>query len=140
MCGELTLKKIVRKKQGGFTIMEVVVAASLLIIAMVPILKALTAVHLNSTLIERKTKSLLLAQAKLDDIKARTIYSYSSSYDQSDAVLETSYLCNVTDTGSGSDIRTMTVSVGFDTDGDSGLDAEEIEVTLMTYIANRWTS
>jgi Tfp pilus assembly protein PilV len=140
MCGELTLKKIVRKKQGGFTIMEVVVAASLLIIAMVPILKALTAVHLNSTLIERKTKSLLLAQAKLDDIKARTIYSYSSSYDQSDAVLETSYLCNVTDTGSGSDIRTMTVSVGFDTDGDNGLDAEEIEVTLTTYIANRWTS
>jgi Tfp pilus assembly protein PilV len=140
MCGELTLKKIVRKKQGGFTIMEVVVAASLLIIAMVPILKALTAVHLNSTLIERKTKSLLLAQAKLDDIKARTIYGYSSSYNQSDAVLETSYLCNVTDTGSGSDIRTMTVSVGFDTDGDNGLDAEEIEVTLMTYIANRWTS
>ena len=140
MCGELTLKKIVHKKQGGFTIMEVVVAASLLIIAMVPILKALTAVHLNSTLIERKTKSLLLAQAKLDDIKARTIYSYSSSYDQSDTVLETSYLCNVTDTGSGSDIRTMTVSVGFDTDGDNGLDAEEIEVTLMTYIANRWTS
>jgi Tfp pilus assembly protein PilV len=140
MCGELTLKKIVRKKQGGFTIMEVVVAASLLIIAMVPILKALTAVHLNSTLIERKTKSLLLAQAKLDDIKARTIYSYSSSYNQSDAVLETSYLCNVTDTGFGSDIRTMTVSVGFDTDGNNGLDAEEIEVTLTTYIANRWTS
>ena len=129
-----------RRKQGGFTIMEVVVAASLLIVAIVPILKALTAMHLNSTLIERKTKSLLLAQSKLDDIKARTIYGYASSYDQSDTVLETSYLCNVTDTGSGSDIRTMTVSVGFDTDGDNGLDADEIEVTLTTYIANRWTS
>jgi Tfp pilus assembly protein PilV len=136
----LTLKNNVRRKQGGFTIMEVVMAASLLIIAIVPILKALTAMHLNSTLIERKTKSLLLAQSKLDDIKARTIYGYASSYDQSDTVLETSYLCNVTDTGSGSDIRTMTVSVGFDTDGDNGLDADEIEVTLTTYIANRWTS
>ena len=134
------MKNDMRRKQGGFTIMEVVVAASLLIIAMVPILKALTAVHLNSTLIERKTKSLLLAQSKLDDIKARTIYGYASSYDQSDTVLETSYLCNVTDTGSGSDIRTMTVSVGFDTDGDNGLDADEIEITLTTYIANRWTS
>ena len=129
-----------RRKWGGFTIMEVVVASSLLLLAIVPILKALTAMHLNSTLIERKTKSLLLAQAKLDDIKARTIYGYSSSYDQTDTVLETSYLCNVDDTGSGSDIRTMTVSVGYDTDGDSGLDAEEIEVTLTTYIANRWTS
>ncbi len=120
--------------------MEVVVASSLLIVAIVPILKALTAMHLNSTLIERKTKSLLLAQSKLDDIKARTIYGYASSYNQSDTVLETSYLCNVTDTGSGSDIRTMTVSVGFDTDGDNGLDADEIEITLTTYIANRWTS
>ena len=129
-----------RRKQGGFTIMEVVVASSLLLLAIVPILKALTAMHLNSTLIERKTKSLLLAQAKLDDIKARTIYGYSSSYDQSDTVLETSYLCNVDDTGFGSDIRTMTVSVGYDTDGDSRLDAEEIKVTLTTYIANRWTS
>ena len=136
----LTLKSNMRKKRGGFTIMEVVVASSLLLLAIVPILKALTAMHLNSTLIERKTKSLLLAQAKLDDIKARTIYGYSSSYDQTDTVLETSYLCNVDDTGSGSDIRTMTVSVGYDTDGDSGLDAEEIEVTLTTYIANRWTS
>ncbi len=134
------MKNNVRRKQGGFTIMEVVVAASLLIVAIVPILKALTAMHLNSTLIERKTKSLLLAQSKLDDIKARTIYGYASSYNQSDTVLETSYLCNVTDTGSGSDIRTMTVSVGFDTDGDNGLDADEIEITLTTYIANRWTS
>lgn len=140
MRGELTLKNNTRRKQGGFTITEVVVAASLLLLAIVPILRALTAMHLNSTLIERKTKCLLLAQAKLDDIKARTIYGYSSSYDQSNTVLETSYLCNVTDTGSGSDIRTMTVSVGYDTDGDSGLDAEEIEVTLTTYIANRWTS
>ncbi len=129
-----------RRKWGGFTIMEVVVASSLLLLAIVPILKALTAMHLNSTRIERKTKSLLLAQAKLDDIKARTIYGYASSYVQSNTVLETSYLCNVADTGFGSDIRTMTVSVGYDTDGDSELNAEEVEVTLTTYIANRWTS
>ena len=135
----LTLKSNIFRKQDGFTITEVVVAASLLLLAIVPILQALTSMHLNSTLIERKTKSLLLAQAKLDDIKARTIYGYSSSYDQSDTVLETSYLCNVTDTGFGSDIRTMTVSVGYDADGDNGLDAEEVEVTLTTYIANRWT-
>ena len=136
----LTLKSNMRRKPGGFTIMEVVVASSLLIIAIVPILKALTAMHFNSTRIERKTKSLLLAQAKLDDIKARTIYGYSDPYDETNTVLETSYLCNVDDTGSGSDIRTMTVSVGYDTDGDSGLDAEEVEVTLTTYIADRWTS
>jgi len=36
--------------------------------------------------------------------------------------------------------RRMTVSVGYDTDGDNNLDSEEIAVTLTTYIANRWTS
>jgi len=143
MRGELTLRKVVckkRKKKSGFTIIEVVVATALLAVAIVPILKALTAVHLNSTLIERKTKSLVLAQAKLDDIKARSIYTYNTSYSLSNGVLETSYLCNVTDTGSGSDRRTMTVDVGYDVDGDSTLDAGEIKVTLTTYIANRWTS
>jgi len=143
MRGELTLRKVVckkRKKKSGFTIIEVVVATALLAVAIVPILKALTAVHLNSTLIERKTKSLVLAQAKLDDIKARSIYTYNTSYSLSNGVLETSYLCNVTDTGSGSDRRTMTVDVGYDVDGDAVLDSGEIKITLTTYIANRWTS
>ena len=129
-----------RRRSGGFTLTEVIVTSSLLIIAIVPILKALTAAHLSSTIVERKTRSLVLAQAKLDDIKARSIYNYSTSYSETNTVLETSYLCSATDTGSGSNIRTISVSVGYDTDGDSALDADEIEVTLTTYIANRWTS
>ena len=122
----------------GFTLSEVIIASALLIIAIVPILKALTFVHLNSTLIERRTQCMLLAQAKLDDIKARSIYNYSGSFTENDTVLEGSYLCNVSDTGSGTDLRTITISAGFDTDRDSTLDAEEIKITLSTYIANRW--
>ena len=122
----------------GFTLSEVIIASALLIIAIVPILKALTAVHLNSTRIQHKTKSLLLAQAKLDNIKARSIYSYSSSFAQSDTILENSYLCNVSDAGSGTDPRTITHSAGFDSDSNGNLDAGEIKVTLSTYITNRW--
>jgi hypothetical protein len=36
------------------------------------------------------------------------------------------------------DLRQITVSVGYDLDGDSALDAGEIEVTLATLIARRW--
>ena len=130
---------LLRKKRSAFTITEVVVASSLLILAIVPILKALTSVHVTSSIIERKTRGLTLAQGKLNDIKARTIYGYTSSYTENDTVLESSYLCDVTDTGSGSDIRTIAVSVGFDLDGNGNLDADETSVTLSTYLANRWT-
>ena len=127
-----------RKSHDGFTITEVVVASSLLVVAMVPILRALTAAHLNSTIIERKTRSLNLAQAKLDDIKARSVYDYTTSYAVSNLALDGSYLCNVADTGSASDIRTVTVDVGLDLDGNSVLDAGEVSVILDTLFAKRW--
>ena len=84
-------------KSGGFTLTEVVIASSLLIIAMVPILKALTSAHVTSAIIERKTRSQTLVQAKLDEIKARSVYHYSDTYAETNSSLEGSYLCNVAD-------------------------------------------
>ena len=124
----------------GFTITEVVVASALLIIAMVPILKALTSAHVSTAFIEYKTRSLTLAQAKLDEIKARSIYDYTNggaSFAESNTSLDGSYLCNVTD-DSGDPLKTITVSVGFDLNGDSTLATDEIEVTLATLLARRW--
>ena len=126
------------RKPAAFTLTEVVVASTLLIIATVPILRGLTTAHLSSAIIERKSRSLTLAQAKLDEIKARSIYSYTSDFTETDTSLNGSYLCNVTDTGSGSDLRTVTVSVGYDLNEDSSLASDEIEVTLSTYLAKRW--
>jgi len=126
-------------RRGGFTITEVVVASALLIVAIVPILKGLTAAHLNTTIIEHKTRSLALARSKLEEIRARSIYSYSSTYSETNTSLDGSYLCNVTDSGSGSDLRTITVSVGYDINGDSALANDEIEVVLTTLVARRWS-
>lgn len=134
----LAAKNCRSKKRAGFTLTEVVVASSLLIVAMVPILKGLTAAHLNSTRIERKTRSLTLAQAKLDDIKARTIYNYVSNYTEVNTALETNYLCTVKDTAVGSDLRKIAVTVGFDTNGNGSLGAGETTVVLETQIAQRW--
>ena len=127
-----------RRKSAGLTLTEVVVASTLLIIAIVPILKAMTSAHVSTTIIERKTRSLTLAQAKLDEIKARSIYSYSTSFTENDTSLDGSYLCDVTD-DSGDPLRTITVSVGYDLDDDNTLTTGEIEVTLATLIARRWT-
>jgi len=114
-------------------------ASTLLIIAIVPILRALTRAHATRSIIERRSRSLLLAQGKLDNIKARSIYDYDASFEEDDTALDGSYLCTVTDSVITADLlRQITVSVGFDLSGDTVLDADEIEVTLATLVARRW--
>ena len=122
------------------TITEVVMASALLVIAIVPILKGLTSAHMGTMIIERKSRSLMLSQAKLDEIKARSVYHYSDSFVDDNIVLDGPYLGNVEDDSISSNLRKMTVSVGYDLDSDNTLDAEEIEVVLVTSIAKRWDS
>jgi Tfp pilus assembly protein PilV len=124
--------------QAGFTLTEVVVASVLLIIAIIPILKALTGAHVTSTIIERKTRSLTLAQAKLDEIRARSIYNYSSNFVETSTSLDGPYLCSVVDTTVSSNLRTIEISVGYDLNNNNELEADEVEVTLATLVARRW--
>ena len=128
------------RTRAGLTLTEVVIASALLIVAMVPILKGLTNSHLGTIIIERKTRSLVLAQGRLDEIKARSVYNYSRSFADNDLFLDGSYLCNVVDEAVNSNLRKITISVGYDYDGDNILDSEEVEVTQATYIAKRWES
>ena len=142
MCRKL--KKLLRietpaiRKSGGFTLTEVVIASSLLVIAIIPILRALTIAQVSNRIIEHRTQSLILAQAKLDEIKACSIYDYSSTFAETNSSIEGSYLCNVEDSSVSANLRQITVSVGEDLDGDSNLDNNEVGVTLTTLLANRW--
>jgi prepilin-type N-terminal cleavage/methylation domain-containing protein len=131
-------KSKIENRSAGFTLTEVMIASALLIVAIVPILKGLTSAHLTSTIIERKTHSLTLAQAKLDDIRARSIYNYSDNFRENNVSLDGAYLCDVQD-GSlpGGDLRTITVSVGYDLNSNSVLQPSEVEVTLATLVAKR---
>lgn len=124
----------------GLTLTEVIIASTLLVVAIVPILRGLATAHAGTMTIERKSRSLMLTQAKLDEIRARSIYHYSDSFDESNSSIDGPYLCSVTDQPVGANLRTVTVSVGYDLNGDNILDSEEIEVVLTTYIAKRWDS
>jgi len=129
------------KRSAGLSIIEVVFASALLIIAMIPILKSLSTAHADAVKIEHKSRSLLIAQAKLDNIKARSIYNYTnsgSSFAESNTSLDGSYLCNVTDDSDDS-LKTITVSVGFDLNDDAALSSGEVDITLTTLLARRWT-
>ncbi|UCG60178.1 MAG: hypothetical protein JSU70_11765 [Phycisphaerales bacterium] len=124
-------------RSSGVTLTEVMVASGLLVIALIPILKALgTATH-TAVIVERKTRSLALAQAKLEEIKARSVYHYDDSFTENSTSLGGSYLCKAND-DQGPDLRTISVSVGYDLNGDNDLAAGEVELTLTTYVARRW--
>ena len=131
-------KSPVANRYKGFTLTEVVMASALLLIVMVPILKALTSAQVSAAIIERKTRSLMLAQARLEDVKARSIYNYDSSFTEADTSVDGPYLCTVSDGGASSDLRQITVEVGYDLDDSSTLEAQEVDVTLSTLIARRW--
>jgi len=128
-----------KRKSGGFTFTEVIVASTLLLVAMVPILRALTHAHLSSVVIERKTRCLTLAQTKLDDIKARSIYNWvGPPFNENNVSLDGAYLCNVLDVAQGADMKEITVKVGFDLNDNNLLGADEVEIELVTYVARRW--
>jgi Tfp pilus assembly protein PilV len=123
----------------GFTLTEVIIASALLLIAMVPILKALTSGHVTTVIIQRRSHSLMLAQAKLDEIRARSIYNYTSgSFTQSHLSLDGAYLCNIDDEPENSNLRKISISVGYDQNSNNHLEGDEVEVTLATYFARRW--
>ncbi|MHC4431752.1 MAG: type IV pilus modification PilV family protein [Planctomycetota bacterium] len=128
----------IKNRASGFTFAEVVIATALLAIAIVPLLKALTTGQVTGSIVEHRTVSLIFAQGKLDEIKARSIYHYDDSFAETNSSLGGSYLCRVIDSAVGADIRNIKVSVGYDLNGNSALNADEIEVTLATLIARRW--
>jgi Tfp pilus assembly protein PilV len=130
------------RRHKGLSIIEVAMASVLLIVAMVPILKNLTRAQKLSNEMERKTYALVLAQNKLDEIKARSIYNFGSSgsFTANNVALGGSYLCNIADAAVGvsTDLKQITVSVGYDGNGNGTLSSDEVEVTLATYVARRW--
>lgn len=118
----------------GVTLTEVVVASALLLIAIVPILRALTIAQTTGRVVERRTQSVILAQGKLDEIRARCLQNYDVAFGQNSASLGDSYLCSVTDNQNDT-LKLIEVSVGFDADSDGALSGPEVQAKLTTYVA-----
>jgi len=126
-------------RRKGVTLTEVVVASSLLVVCIVPILHALVTSQTAGTIIEQKTRSLALAQGKLDEIRAQALANYDQSFSETSVSLDGAFRCTVSDTCVPliDTIRTITVSVGCDRDGSGTLSSGEIQVSLKTQIARR---
>jgi hypothetical protein len=124
------------QSRRGVTLTEVVVASTLLVISIAPLLKALTLAQVEDRAIERKSWSLLLAQRELEWLRARSFHSYDACYRVRSKAVGEGYLCTATD-DEDPDLKTVAVSVGLDQDGDGVLSPREVEVTLSTRLARR---
>jgi len=122
---------------AGVTLTEVIVASTLLLVSILPLLKAMTATHGMDRAIDRRSWSLLLAQQELERIRARSIYHYEESFGTSSQSLGEGFLCTVADDRHPV-LRTVTVAVGLDRNGNGHLADDEIEVSLCTSLAKRW--
>jgi Tfp pilus assembly protein PilV len=131
-------KSATRNIPAAFTLTEVIVASLLLAVAMVPILKALSGAHRLDTKIERRTRSLQLAQAKLEDIRAKSVYTYDTNFNDASSAVDVAYIGKVVDTPVTAELRKIQVSVGYDDNTNSVLDGDEVEVTVETLLAKRW--
>lgn len=118
----------------GMTFTEVLIATAILAFAMVPVLQAMTRNHVYSMHLEQKSKSLLFARNQIEELRARAIENYDSSWSGSDLSLGDGYYCTVA-SDSDPSLRTVTVTAGFDADQDFHLDSEEVLITLRTFIA-----
>lgn len=133
--------RLIHNRCKGFTLTEVVVASLLLAAALIPILKALTVAHETDVKVEQRTRSLVLAQAKLDEIKAKSVYSWSDDFADPSSSVDGAYLCKVVESAVPGRLtlilKDFEVSVGYDDNNNSVLEATEIQVTLRTLVAKR---
>jgi len=123
-----------RAHRAGVTLTEVIVASALLVLSIVPLLKALTVAQAQDRAIERKSWSLMLAQRELECIRARCLRHYDACYRADSKPIQEGYLCTVADDGHPR-LRTVTVSVGLDQNGNGMLSHDEVEVCLSTRLA-----
>ena len=87
--------------------------------------------------IERKVKSMLLAEAEMEKIKNVLRKSFDTDFTAWSGDLGSDYLADRTSSDVSSTLKVIGVSVGYDVNKNGSLDSSEIMVTLTTQYAER---
>ena len=126
-----------RRKTKGFTFVEVLASVLLITGAVVPLI-TFSADGLSTSIeIERKVKSMLLAEAEMEKIKNVLRKSFDTDFTAWSGDLGSDYLADRTSSDVSSTLKVIGVSVGYDVNKNGSLDSSEIMVTLTTQYAER---
>lgn len=128
-------KRLRRSSQcRGVSLVEVVVASALLVASLIPILRALTVSQMTARRITLTSRSLIVAQGCLEQIRAQAETHYAPSFAINSKDCGDFYLATVTDDADPR-CRRVTISVGYDRDESQTLSADECLVTLTSCVA-----
>jgi Tfp pilus assembly protein PilV len=116
------------------TFSEVLVSALILSVAMVPIVQAMGRVHFFSARLEKVSRSQVLAQNQLEELRARAVSDFSGTWSVSNQALGGGYLGTISAEPDAL-LRTVSVSVGYDENGNGVLEGDEVLAVLRSRIA-----
>ena len=126
-----------KSKTKGFTFVEVLASVVILTGAVVPLITFSADSLATSLEIERKVKSVLLAEGEMEKIKNVLRESFDTDFTAWSGDLGNNYLAARTSTDVSSTLKIIEVSVGYDTNKDGSLGTDEIIVTFTTQYAQR---
>ncbi|HOQ04550.1 MAG TPA: hypothetical protein PKY88_05000 [Anaerohalosphaeraceae bacterium] len=119
----------------GMTFTEILISTLILSLAMVPVLQAMSRVHFFTTRTEKVTRSLILAQNQMEELRARAASDdFTSSWSFSSQALGGGYLGTV-NADTDPLLRTVSILVGYDENHNSILDGSEVLAVLRSRIA-----
>lgn len=124
-------------KTKGFTLVEVL-ASVLILSGTIVLLIRYAADNLAMSLdIERRIKSVLLAEGEMERIKNVLRKSFETDFTTWSNNLEDNYLVSRSSTDVSTTLKIIVVSVGYDADVDGLLETDEIMATMTTQYAKR---
>jgi prepilin-type N-terminal cleavage/methylation domain-containing protein len=129
------MMKIIKTK--GFTLIEVLASILILSGTIVCIMAYVADALAASMKTEQTTKSVLLAESEMEKIKNTLRKSFGTDFTVWPANPGNNYLITRTSTDVSATLKIIGVSVGYDTNKNSSLEADEITAALKTQYAKR---
>ncbi|HEX30315.1 TPA: prepilin-type N-terminal cleavage/methylation domain-containing protein [Candidatus Poribacteria bacterium] len=122
----------------GFTLIEVLVSTIIIGVAIIPISRAMITLIEARITSERITKTALLAKKKIEEVKLSAINNFDVNYTGSGTFPppDDSYRYSVWDDGD-PEMKTISVIVWFDENGDGKRDEDEVYTKLDTRLTRR---
>ena len=125
--------------ESGYTLLEIIMAISILSIALIPLMEMLPQALLLDAQLERETKIAFLAQRRSEAVKSRAIYDFAQDYTESATAFplpDSAFKYTVSD-DQGAEIKEIAVTVWYDGDGDDSVGEDEEQIILYTKFAKR---
>lgn len=129
---------IQQRKSGGFTLVEVITAAALLVVAILPIMNGMVNINRHNLATNRKTICLYLAQTEIEKVKAILRTDFTHSVSVNNRTNDEGFLCSIECVDLDEYLRKVTVGIGYDNNNNHNLDESEISIRLSTLITRRY--